>query len=302
MRPVARRPQLPASWRARIWLLLLGLSAAGCSRDCQPAKTIEPGVSVPTLFRCGDEPAPAARSERDMRMLEAIAPAVDFLSRARDAYALLMLDVLQRRFGIAAFQDALTHYDQVVADDGVHAPVLRVFRRIADHDNVLAPEDEAAVTTELNRLTVPALYCDRAPLPAGYAAMLEQADDRGGYARSHALLALQWLRENGCSSPAAPAYERHLLEGVAALIASDGELSDLELEAASFLFLYGQGDRVDTALIDETTARQNSDGGWLETFGDDKGSDWHATVSALFVLLHSYCGERDYPPMLAGPG
>jgi len=252
-------------------------------------------------FRCGADERPKASTDRELRTVTAIDRALVYFERSPEPYAMLMLDVMRRRFRISSFDDALARYDQFLAEDSPRRPILRIFRRIADYDNVLQPGDDAAVRTQVDRLIVPALYCDRKPPPGDYAAQLQQANGAGEYQRTHALLSLQWLRENRCAMPVSADFESALIDGVAQLIKVDGTVTDLELEAAGFLYAYGHGDRVDAAFIDEALASQNSDGGWLLSNTEQPGSDWHATTTATYLLLHAYCGKRDYPPMLA-PG
>ena len=98
-----------------------------------------------------------------------------------------------------------------------------------------------------------------------------------------------------------PTYESALIDAIAKLIVVDGAASDLELEAAGFLYSYGRGDAVSTAFVDEAIAQQNQDGGWLVGNDERPGSDWHASITGIYLLLHAYCGARDYPPMLAPP-
>ena len=234
-------------------------------------------------------------------MVQAIGRAIAFLEKSREPYGLLFEDVMWRRFGVTRFADALARYDQRLNTDSFNAPMRRIFRRIADHANVPQPGDEAAIVARVDQLTAPALYCDRTPLPADYGSRLDEANTAGAYLRTHALLSLQWLRENDCAPIDPPGYEAELIDAVATLIAPGDSVSDLELEAASFLYSYGRGDTVDRAIVAETLAQQNRDGGWLVSTNEDVGSDWHGSILALYLLLHAYCGERDYPPMLA-PG
>ena len=64
----------------------------------------------------------------------------------------MMLEVMYRRFGISEFADALQIYDQAIDANTQDAPIMRVFRRIADHDNQLQPGDLQSVTYDLDRL------------------------------------------------------------------------------------------------------------------------------------------------------
>jgi hypothetical protein len=241
-------------------------------------------------------PAPSA-------LERAVANAINFFEESRqptDSYVLLMLNVINRRFGIAAFSDALQQYDQMMDENPGQAPLLRVFRRIADHDNPLQAGDFQAVTDEGDRLTVAALYCDRLGLPDDYPAMLEQAAGLGNYMLAHVLLACIWIQENGCEVPLPDGFIEEIYYATAVLIgARYPVVDDLELEAAAFLYLAGQGALVDHAFVERVIAVQNYDGGWL-SFSDEPGeSDWHTTVLALLLLLHVEFPANSYPPMLA---
>jgi hypothetical protein len=112
-------------------------------------------IAVPLLLRPG-------RSEA---LQNAITKAIDYSEAIRDPYELLMLNVMYRRFGITAFADSLQLYDQELSERPDDAPLLRVFRRIADHDNQLQPGDLDEVSVDIDQITVQpflrplALFC-----------------------------------------------------------------------------------------------------------------------------------------------
>jgi hypothetical protein len=229
---------------------------------------------------------------------DAVTKAIDFFEESREPYALLWLDVMHRQFGIAAFADALQRYDQVLAENPPDAPLLRVFRRIADHDNPLEVGDLQAVDVDVDRITVPALYCDRWGLSADYLEMLEEEVQRGGYLLTHVLLALVWIQENGCGASLSNDFIEDVYHADAALIGDDSVVEDLELEAAAFLYLAGQDALVDDAFIGCVIAAQNDDGGWTRYFDRPSESDWHSTILGLYLLLHVEYPAESYPPML----
>ena len=247
-------------------------------------------LAVPLLLRPANPPDALQR---------AVANAIDFFEESRDPDALLLLDVVYRRFGIAEFADALQRYDQVVVEGWREAALLRVFRRIADYDNQLRPGDLNAVFIEIDRLTVPALYCDRLGLPPNYTAVLDESVRSGSYLLTHALLACIWIQENGCEVPMPGGFIEDVYRANAALIGDDAVVDDLELEAAAFLCLAGQGVLVDYAFVERVVAVQNYDGGWLPSSDTPGESHWHATVLGLLLLLHVEYPSDSYPPMLA---
>ncbi len=250
-------------------------------------------LAVPLLLRPANQPDALQR---------AVANAIDFFKESREPYALLWHDVLHRRFGIVAFADALQRYDQMMAVHPEQAPLLRVFRRIADYGNPLQLGDLEAVSVDIDRLTVPALYCDRLGLPSNYSAMLDEAVRTGRYMLTHALLACIWIQENDREIPLSAESIENIYHANAALInVTDPVVDDLELEAAAFLCLAGQSALVDHAFVDRVIAVQNYDGGWLPSSDTPGNSPWHATVLGLLLLLHVEYPSDSYPPMLAPP-
>ncbi len=219
--------------------------------------------------------------------------------QSNELYALLMLDVMYRRFGITQFAGALQLYDQAIDTHPQDAPIMRVFRRIADYDSPLYPGDLQSVTFDIDRLTVPALYCDRFELPDDYAAQLEQAANLGDYMLTHTVLSWVWIQENGCTLQLPDGFIQSLYQATAAIINNDPVVNDLELEAAAFLYLAGQGVLVDNGFVNLAIAAQNFDGGWLPSSNGPGESNWHATAVGLLFLLHVEYSADSYPPMLA---
>ena len=252
--------------------------------------TVLCSISVATLLLYPTSPTKTLQ--------DAVASAIDFFEGSREPYALLWLDVMHRRFGIAAFADALQRYDQVLAENPPDAPLLRIFRRIADHGNPLQEWDLRAVEIDVDRITVPALYCDQLGPSASYPVMLEQEAHRGEYLLTHVLLALVWIQENGCAASLSSDFVEDVYHATAALIGDDAVVDDLELEAAAFLYLAGQGALVDDAFVAHVIAAQNDDGGWARYPDKPNESDWHSTILGLFLLLHVEYPADSYPPMV----
>ena len=235
------------------------------------------------------------------RIQNAITNAINYLDEIREPHGLIMLDVLYRRFGIEEFADALNLYDQEIALRPEEAPVLRVLRRIGDYDNQLQPGDLGEVQAETDLYTVPALYCDRTPLTWNYQSILYNAASQGHYMLTHVLLACIWIQENGCEVPL-PEYDiNNVYIATARLIYNDSVVTDLELEAAAFLYLAGQGSLVSDTFIEQVIAVQNYDGGWLQSSDRPDTSYWHASILGLMLLLHVQNPADSYPPMLAPP-
>jgi hypothetical protein len=231
--------------------------------------------------------------------VQAIADGTSYFSNSQEPYALLLLDVLYRRFGVAEFADSLQRYDQILAENPDNAPLLRIFRRIADYNNTLLPEDFFAVTADVDKITVPALYSDRGNLPDDYVQQLNDAANSGGYLLTHVVLATIWLQDNHCDI--GYDFKEAVYQTTAGLVDDDQVVTDLELEAAAFLYVAGQGALVDGAFVERVIATQNYDGGWSYSSGMLESSNWHTSVLGLMLLLHVEFPAASYPPMISTP-
>ncbi len=227
--------------------------------------------------------------------------ATNYLAQTKEPYALLMLDVIHRRFGIDEFNVSLKIFDEQLAIRQ-DAPIQRVFRRIADFSNpVLQQTDFYAVRHDLDCLTVPALYSDRIDLPADYSSRFTDAVDSGDYLLTHALLATIWFKDNHYNLSLSDEYMEHLYLATSALIGKDSVVTDLEMEAATFLCLAGQDTLVNDAFVQHVIATQNYDGGWSSSSASAESSFWHTSVLGLMLLLHVEYPASSYPPMLVSP-
>jgi hypothetical protein len=227
-------------------------------------------------------------TEADLRAR--VERAIHFLEPTREPHALLFLDILHRRFGIEAFADSLARYDQVLTERPDEAPLLSVFRRIADANNPIEPDDWDHVKLPKDRLLVSALYCDRLGLPPSFAEALGRAVSHGGYGLTHALLTWIWIQENGCELDLPEGFVDRMVAAVAAIIDTDPlTINDLKLEAAAFLCMARRTSLVDLGFVRRVIAIQNDDGGWGkpdEGAGNPDESSWHSTILALMLLLH----------------
>ena len=224
--------------------------------------------------------------------------AIDFCKKIQEPDGLLMLNVIYRRFGIVEFAGALQRYDEIMQYE---EPVMRVFRRIADYDNPIQANDLAGVSIDKDQLTTRALYCDRFGLPYNYPGALVRAASAGDYMLTHALLAWIWIQENNYELPLPENFITELYNANAELINDDSVVTDLELEAAAFLNLAGQGHLVDSRFVERVASAQNYDGGWLLSSDTSGPSYWHASVLGLLFLLHIEYPSETYPQMLAPP-
>jgi hypothetical protein len=262
----------------------------------EPSQTTSENTSQPKQPTPTASPQPT-NQKTDNKLEVAINNAISYIDQTQEPYALLMLNVLYRQFGIPEFNDTLQSYDEILSSSS--QPLLRLLRRIADHNNTVDDADFNAVVNEVEDLTVPALYADQRSPPDDYEFALMNAKNSGGYMMTHALLATIWLQENNGNTPLPENFIETLYYDTAALTENGLPVTDLALEAAAFLHEAGQGDLVNPEFAENVIATQNPDGGWSLLSGTPSGSNWHPSVLALMFLLHVAYPAESYPPMLA---
>ena len=270
----------------RAVLSFLFCSLCACGGEPQE----EPTPRVPATPRVEREETDAA-IERAIAYLE---PRID------NPHVCLFLGSMRRRFDLQAFADLPRKYDELLAGGGP-SPDFLALRRILHPKNVCPPAILAMIVSEANRVLGPALYCDRGEYPPNYRGTLRGAVDEGGYALTHAGLALAFMEAYGCDPPVHDPrnFKDKVVTKMAALLdASDGT-SDLEMESAAFLHLLGRGDLVPAGFVAAARAAQMPDGGWPGV--SVLASDWHATAVGLWLLLETSRGEEEKRSLVKKP-
>jgi hypothetical protein len=250
------------------------------------------------------QPTPAASpkptsQKTDDKLEVAINNAINYLEQTNEPFGLLMLNVIYRQFGIQEFKDTLQRYDEILSSDS-HS-IMKLYRRIADHNNTVDETDFGAIVEQVDIITIPALYADQRNPPSNYPMVLIDAKDNGGYMMTHALLATIWLQENNCNISLPDNFIETLHYDTAALTESGLPVTDVALEAAAFLYEAGQGNLVSSDFAENVIATQNTDGGWSLSSDTQSDSNWHPTILAFMVLLHVAHPATSNPPMLPPP-
>ncbi len=244
---------------------------------------------------------PAAEETTD-RVDAALGKAFDFLARTEpNPHLLMFLDVFHRRFGQERFREARARYDDLLErthpDD---RPYLLALRRVLVPHGATEPKDSDPCVPGVDALACPALHCDHLAPPPDYSERLREtvADER--YGVTHVGLALMAARDLGCRSLVPAEIEAAAIEGMTKLVAVDGRVTDLEVEAATHLSYLGHGDRLPEGFTEEVLAGQRPSGGWaLDSAARGQRAFWHATCYAAWYLLESRPGPGERPPMVA---
>jgi hypothetical protein len=129
--------------------------------------------------------------------------------------------------------------------------------------------------------------------------MLENSAAKGEYQLTHTLLALIFIKENNYQLQLPDNFTENVYNSNAQLVDNDQTVTDLELEAAAFLYLANQNDLVNNSFIEKAIAAQKTDGGWTTTGKQTDQTNWHPTILALLLLLHEQYPADSYPPTLA---
>ena len=239
-------------------------------------------------------PASADRKERRTQKRAAEA-AIAWLVEMTpdDPVAHLSLALIARRFGIEALSDMSQRYlDAVQEAEGRRQRRLRAFTRLIETDAPVEAGDLEAIEKGIDLLTGRALNCQRFPLPADFELTLRTAMAEGDYLLTHSALALQWLAENGCATPWSRRLHTLAIQQMAKIPHTDLRLTDLELEAATFLVYMGAEQLLPPDFLAGVLEAQREDGSWAGDSALDEGTGhWHATSLGLWLLLEQVAAE-----------
>lgn len=257
------------------------------------------------LLRGGrDARGPQAAIDRAVRALAA--------EQSLDPILAIILDSVRRRFDLAgippqtayvdAAQQAARANGTVMRTGDKLADMLAVFRRLMDPGARATVADIDALHFPIDQVTSAALHCQTVPLPADFFLTLDEMVELGGYAMTHAIIASQWLLENGCVPAETIAVRRP--QHVAALLRQiekeEGQLTDRRVEALATLFYIGAGDRARPEWLEFVLQRQLPDGHWPGYADQPQTPIAHTTLMALWMLLEAQSADRPSPvPMVA---
>lgn len=216
-----------------------------------------------------------------------------------DPILALILDSLRRRFDLAtvppqapyvdAAQEAARQNGTVIRTGDRLGDMLAIFRRLIDPSAHATVADIDALQMPIDQVTTTALHCQTVPLPADFLLTLDEMVDLGGYNMTHAIIASQWLLENGCIAPEAiAARKQRNIDALLRQIEKDeGQLTDRRVEALATLYYIGGGDRVRPEWIDFVLQRQLPDGQWPAYADQPQTPNPHTTLMALWFLLEA---------------
>lgn len=268
------------------WITYLSLALWLWMAGCHPARPVQDGPSPAATDATATPPQSNAKDQ-------AIARGIDYLRAAGWEFDFVYLySYLQPRYG---WPDLPAQAEHTRIADSLRGSVdaraldllnqMALFERLRNPDARL-PEEVMAHAREVDRVTVPALYCDHYPLDtARYFPILRQEMTAGNYRLTHALLAYLWLEERQCfPNQASNGLRDALVAANHALVVRFPVWLDLNIEAAALLQAVGEA--TPDAWIQGVIDAQQRDGGWLHGPTYD-ASNTHTTLLALWLLAET---------------
>ena len=151
------------------------------------------------------------------------------------------------------------------------------------------------------RTNVYSANCDILGLPSDYWQTMRQGYEAGGYTLTHVVLAITFMRDNGCEIPAVGNELFGLAtQGMIALMDDPASTYDLRYEVVAFLQMSGQRELVKKTWIEEIVTNQREDGSWVSVNGDNRPSA-HTTILGLWALLEHTNPDKPYEPLIRRP-
>lgn len=229
-----------------------------------------------------------------------------------DPILAIILDSVRRRFDLTAVppqtarvdaaQEAARKAGTMMRTGDSLADMLAVFRRLMDPSAVVTAAAIEGLRMPIDQVTATAIHCQAIPPPADFLKTLDEMVELGGYAMTHAVIASQWMVENGCIPAATMAArrKRHVDALVRQIEKDDGQLTDRRVEAMATLFYIGEGRRAPQEWLDFVLQRQLPDGQWPGYADQPQTPNAHTTLMALWLLLEARSeGHPPSVPMVA---
>jgi len=261
---------------ADAWAVGFASGAMSAVRKDTPlrVRAVRGGTSPTDLCAAADLDPSDALASAACRAIAAFAR--DDFQFARDY---LLADVVARRFRVPALAGMWPMFLQAVVSADAGA---KLYTRIGDASKTATLADLAPLEG-VDAATAPALFCKSLPYPSGYADLLATDLALGGYETTHVLLALLWIRDQGCVDPTPAGFRDQALAASADLIDGDhAAITDLELESAALLAALGAPGRIPAGFLPGVLAAQLPSGAWRA--GPGEAPLGHTTGLALWYL------------------
>lgn len=217
---------------------------------------------------------------------------------AIDPVSLALVAWIGERFGRTEL--AVLRVEAVaLARAGEHRGGSTVLGRLLD-PALPAPEPASLAAAGTDGLLYRAAFCTPGDAPGLRTLRGDVARDirRGGYAATHAGIAIVLAEQAGCAVDPDGRLRRQAVARLAAELGPDPVPGDLRFEQAAILDLLGAWRRVPAGPLTARMLRaQRADGSFPNAPGarPDPGADWHPTMLGLWVLERHLGPGRPVP-------
>jgi hypothetical protein len=266
------------------------------------------GLSVKNKYDKNQKSRVAKNSQQQVENLSheqlAIKKAQDHLVNSISAVGTserIFISYLQRKFNLPRVLGADGPPIDLYEDPRTYPSEVHYLARIAYPDKIVKELPKFELDDGVKVTNIYSANCDHIPLPGNYWQTVDQNISTGGYYAAHVVLALEFMKDNGCPLPANVVDISNRVAQVLAKLADDpNAIADLRYEAVAFLLLSGKDDLVKPEWIDRIISEQRASGGWSKEVGGAK-DDYHATLLAFWALLEHSRPNTSNEPFIRRP-
>jgi hypothetical protein len=201
-----------------------------------------------------------------------------------DPTALLLGDILYRRFGVTACASMGEAYlGEAAGFEAMVEPDRTVLSRIVSGSVECSDADTAGLQLEWNRVVAPPLCCPLLPLTETWRAEADALMDDRGYGTTHVAIGVAWARELNCSGGLTDTQQQRLEQELALLITTPPATFDLLGEVVLANVLVRGAQSVPTEMVARILDAEGPLG-WSDAPHIDL-PNWHTNAVICWGLL-----------------
>ena len=284
---IARRTLLRVARPATASLLVLAAGTA-CGSDPAPPQA---RASSTTATQAPTTTTVVVTRRTDPATLDAFDRIVFASARdleVTDVFTLIIFDYVARRYDLTSLTGARAL--ALSATNGAspdQEPELRMIRPFARPTAASLREVNG---NESSMLVRNALACDSPGSASDFETRLRSAIGNGGYALTHAAVALGIEAELGCPPTGGATLRAMIIDAIARTVANDTKVDDLSVERMAMLVYLEAEQHIPVARLDALVAAISDDG---TIAGPDVATQRHTAGLAIWVLGRFTSGETN---------
>lgn len=268
------------------------------------AHTVVLKGGVPEKFPFPDDPRPYLNSPYAEKMDKALAYVIYKNRDVNRLYSLLLMDYLQRKFGLHERYALKATFAPHLRDESDKLDEVKYGRFLNANHTIEASVIEEA--SEQEKAVLKALYCDQYPMSEkDMQAFYDLADQGLTFQLFQCANSYIWMRDKGCAKGSEKLQNTKEITAakLRRLIMDNAVDATPEYMAVGFLYGLGKADLVQEEWIAAIANHQRPDGGWASQYQEDHSGQGmlDATVFALWALLEHALPDMPDTPWLPNP-